>query len=92
MAKKTRKEKELAKLRREAEFLRAQLKGSNEGRNRQESPKPQDTDNKKVRKEEIQRVDPRYIKSDLIKAGILTAVAVGIVFAVYMLRDQIPFL
>ena len=91
MAKKTRKEKELAQLRRKAEVLRAQLKGSRGEQKQQESLKPQSTNNK-VQKEEIQRVNPKYIKEDLIKAGILTAIAIGIVFAFYVLKGQIPFL
>lgn len=92
MAKKTRKEKELAQLRREVEVLKAQLKVSNEKTSRQESPKPQDGGSKNPQREKIQRVDPKHIKADLIKAGILAASAIGIVLAVYALKDQIPFI
>jgi hypothetical protein len=92
MAKKTRKEKELAQLRREVEVLRAQLKGSNETPTQQEKPQIKGDSKKKVQKEKIQKVDPKYIKADLIKAGVLTVLAIGIILAAYIFRDLIPFL
>lgn len=108
MAKKSRRDKELARLRREVEVLRAQLSASEtaettKGRLVQlasqkgppvvETPaKPEPAEEQKVTKEPklvkapktqptVRSVDPKYIKADLLKSGILTLIAFGIIAA-----------
>ncbi len=91
MAKRTKKEKELAQLRREAEILKAQLKTTGKIREIQKNKKEEEDDLKKLGLE-VQSVDPKYIKSDLIKAGVLTLISVGIITLLYLLRNQIPLI
>ena len=99
MAKKPRQEKELSRLRREIEVLKAQKSGLNytirqeavrepipEGRF-EEKPLP-----KSLEKAGIQRVDPKFIKTDLLKTAVLAIAALAVIAALYLLRNQIPFL
>jgi len=101
MAKKKRKDKELARLRREVEVLRAQLSTSEiaettKGRLVQlagqgkketkvtkatEEPKPATTRTSPP----TQTVDPKFIKADLLKSGILTLIALGVIVALTFL-------
>ncbi|NIT04556.1 hypothetical protein GTO10_06720 [Candidatus Saccharibacteria bacterium] len=86
MGKRTKKEKERSRERRKLEVLRAQTTDKNRRVEDVEEPK------KKTNPEtEIQRVDPKYIKKDLVKAGILTALFLGIIVMLYALKDKIPF-
>lgn len=92
MAKRTKKEKELAQLRREAEILKAQLKTTGKTQEIPKNKKAGEEGNLKKVGLEVQSVDPKYIKSDLIKAGVLTLISVGIITLLYLLRNQIPLI
>lgn len=92
MVKRTRKEKELAQIRREIEVLKAQLNTTEENRELQENKKAGEEVNLKQMGLEIQSVDPKYIKSDLIKTGVLTLISIGIITLLYILRNQIPLI
>ena len=99
VAKKTRQEKELSRLRREIEVLKAQKSGLNYTINQgavkesipenivEEKPLP-----KSLEKAEIQRVDPKFIKKDLLKTAVMAIAALAVIAALYLLRNQIPFL
>jgi hypothetical protein len=84
MAKKRRKDKELARLRREVEVLKAQVAGR-EDKGRERVPKrrvegrdkPQDKPRQLSTKSIIQQVDPKFLKKDLIKSGILALIVIG---------------
>lgn len=95
MTKKTRKEKELSRLRREIEILKAQTSGQNysasepQKEEKAPSPVPASTILKPLN---IRRVDPKYIKKDLIKTAVLSLLALAVIAALYLLRNQIPFL
>jgi len=92
MTKKSRREKELARLRREVEVLRAQL-ASQKGPPTLETPtKPEPAEEPKMVEEPravkalktqptVRSVDPKFIKADLVKSGILTLIAFGIIAA-----------
>lgn len=103
MAKKSRREKELARLRREVEVLRAQLSASETAEptkdrlvqlsTSQREPSTLETPTKQKPTEEpkiveepklvkapkiqstVRSVDPKFIKADLLKSGILTLIA-----------------
>jgi hypothetical protein len=98
VAKKTRQEKELSRLRREIEVLKAQKSGLNYTI-RQEAVKESIPENsveekplpKSLEKAGIQRVDPKFIKKDLLKTAILAIAALAVITALYLLRSQIPF-
>lgn len=92
MVKRTRKEKELAQIRREIEVLKAQLNTAGENRELQENKKAGEEVNLKQMGLEIQSVDPKYIKSDLIKTGVLTLISIVIITLLYLLRNQIPLI
>lgn len=38
-----------------------------------------------------QKVDPKYIKDDLLKTAVLTFISLAVIAALYLLRDQIPY-
>lgn len=89
MSKKRRKDKEVAKLRREVEVLRAQLAGQGDTRAARAARVTRETGEKEpeVVKEApktqptVQSVNPRFIKADLLKSGILTLIALGAIVA-----------
>jgi len=89
MAKKRRKDKELARLRREVEVLRAQLPKQRtiSTTKAPEAPEPAEPTKMAKPPEEprvqplTQSVDPKFIKADLLKSGILTLIACGIIAA-----------
>ncbi len=97
MAKKTRREKEVARLRREVEALRAQVGGQNTPSD-QTQPE-EETPTKKIEKPfpktlekaGIQRVNPKFTKADLKKTAVLSLFALAIIFVLYLLRARIPF-
>jgi len=94
MAKKNRREKELARLRREVEVLRAQLTTQ-----RPSSSTTQKVEDKQIiangAKEEklkrsekatiTQRVDPKFLKADLAKSAVLTFAALAALVALTLL-------
>jgi hypothetical protein len=95
MAKKRRKDKEVARLRREVEVLRAQLagQGSVKAKALEEAIEKESIPKKGARLKAKQplkeitstRVDTKYIKADLRKSGILTAIALAAVIALTFL-------
>lgn len=95
MAKKNRKEKELSRLRREIEILKAQASRKNYSQTKPQkeekvlSPATLPTPLKAL---EIRRVDPKYIKKDLLKTALLSVLAFAIILVLYLIRSQIPFL
>lgn len=115
MAKKTRKQKEVARLRREIEILKAQVSG----RRPEVLPSGQTYSKPKPRAEEkviastppptfakasagaaptplkvleMRRVDPKFIKADLLKTALLSVLAIAAILVLYLLRSRIPFL
>ena len=95
MAKKTRKDKEVARLRREVEVLKAQLAGEGAAGAK---PLKKSSPEKEVLKDDPQvktkgpskstagtRVETKHIKADLIKSGVLTAAALAIIVALTFL-------
>jgi len=92
MSKKRRKDKELAHLRREVEVLRAQITGqkptlppapSTPPSIQNPAVAPKEVKEPAIRKPQLppQMVDPKFIKADLIKSGVLTAIALGVIIA-----------
>lgn len=96
MTKKTRKEKELSRLRREIEILKAQA--SRKNYSPATSPASGGTpplgggNPASLKALEIRRVDPKYIKKDLLKTALLSVLALAIILVLYLMRSQIPFL
>jgi hypothetical protein len=96
VSKKTRQEKELSRLRRQIEVLRAQ----ESGRSHQYSPpppevkeaQPETAEEAPANKLEIRKVEPRFIKKDLLKTAVLALISLATIGLLYLLRDQIPFL
>jgi len=86
VGKRTRKEKELAKVRRQLEVLKAQTTTA-----RKQTQTSQELKKEVPSKSETQRVDSKYIKKDLLKAGILTIILMGIILVAWALRARIPF-
>jgi hypothetical protein len=93
VAKKTKKEKELARLRREVEVLRAQLSEQDTTEVtkevkviRESGAKPQT-----LQQAGIQRVDSKFIKADLLRATILTLISLAVITILYIFRNRIPF-
>lgn len=106
MAKKTRQEKELSRLRQQLEVLKAQQS------NREFTPSPSYSPSlpvtspekssdakpetkplsKNLEKAGIQRVDQKFIKKDLLKTALLSLAALLLIAIIYLLRNQIPFL
>ena len=96
MAKKTRQEKELSRLRREIEILKAQ-KSYTSSIPKLEEPEPSPEIQKEplpknLEKAGIQRVDLKFIKKDLVKTVILSIGALLVIAILYLLRSRIPFL
>ncbi|MDP1710538.1 MAG: hypothetical protein Q8L46_01190 [candidate division WWE3 bacterium] len=106
MAKRTRKEKENARLRREIEVLKAQVSGQNYA-----DPKPRAEEKATaatppptfakasagaaptpLKVLEMRRVDPKFIKADLLKTALLSVLAIAFILVLYLLRSRIPFL
>jgi len=96
MSKKRRKDKELAHLRREVEVLRAQIAGqkptlppapSTPPSIQKPAVTPKEVKEPAIRKPQLppQMVDPKFIKADLIKSGILTLVALATIFVLTFL-------
>jgi len=101
VAKKRRKDKELARLRREVEALRAQLAAQKPKDGARLRPtrtaEPNSTASSKEaealghgrkRKKqltEVQRVNPKFLKADLTKSGVLTLIAFGILIVLNQL-------
>lgn len=88
MAKKRRKEKEIARLRREVEVLRAQLPSERaapaEPQKEKavvEEPKKEKEAAKPKAQATIRSVDPKYIKADLTKSAALTIIAISVIIA-----------
>lgn len=99
MSKKTRREKELSRLRREIEILKAQKswQGYTPSPPQLEEPEPRtetpkEPPPKNLEKAEIQRVDLKFIKKDLVKTVILSTGALLAIAIIYLLRGRIPFL
>ena len=97
MSKKARQEKDLARLRRQIEVLRAQ----NSERSHDYSPPPREVreENKSeksaeppIKNLEIRKVAPKFIKADLLKTTVLSLIALAVIATLYLLRNQIPFL
>ena len=98
MAKKKRKDKELARLRREVEVLRAQLAGERGPKEAKTAEVVGKTKTQLYQKTPhsgtavaARRVDPTYIKKDLLRSGILTLIACGMIVGLYAFRTRIPF-
>ena len=99
MAKKNRPEKELSRLRRQLEVLKAQRAHqlpSPPDRSPAPPPNPaaeskNETPLKSLEKSEISRVDPKFIKKDLRKTGLLFIAGLLLILAIYLLRQAIPF-
>ncbi len=118
MARKTRKQKEVARLRREIEILKAQVSGHRPEvlPSGQTYSKPKPRAEEKViastpppaiassgvagaassstplKPLEIRRVDPKFIKADLLKTALLSVLAIAAILVLYLLRSRIPFL
>lgn len=94
MAKKTKKQKEVARLRREVETLRAQLSRQPTASPRTElrpGTEAQPPESKTSPSPQMQRVDPKFIKADLIRAAVLTLVSLVALALLYIFRNWIPF-
>lgn len=96
MAKKSRRDKEVARLRREVEVLRAQLAGQKAPPAAEVSKESKPAETPKTTREPkvvkalktqtiIQSVDPKYIKADLLKSAVLALLACGIIIALSFL-------
>jgi len=81
VARKTRQEKEAARLR---EALRAQT-GSRPAAEASESEEPAPARTEISRRGDVPRASARYIKSGLLRSAILTAAALGIIALLYLL-------
>lgn len=97
MSKKTRQEKDLARLRRQIEVLRAQNSERSHDyspppREVQEESKPGKSTEPPIKNLEIRKVAPKFIKADLLKTIVLSLAALAVIAALYLLRNQIPFL
>ncbi len=93
VAKKTKKEKELARLRREIEVLRAQLPEQDtiEATKEVKVIREPGVKPKTLQQAGIQRVDSKFIKADLLRATILTLISLAVIAILYIFRNQIPF-
>ena len=93
VAKKTKKEKELARLRREIEVLRAQLPKQDtiEATKEVKVIREPGVKPKTLQQAGIQRVDSKFIKADLLRATILTLISLAVIAILYIFRNQIPF-
>ncbi len=93
VAKKTKKEKELARLRREVEVLRAQLskQDTTEATKEVKVIREPGVKPKTLQQAGIQRVDSKFIKADLLRATILTLISLAVIAILYIFRNQIPF-
>jgi len=99
VARKTRQEKELSRLRRQLEALKAQRREFSPapppivtppaGKTAEPKTKPLP---KNLEKAGIQRVDPQFIKKDLSKTGGLSLFALLIILILYLLRSRLPFI
>lgn len=106
MARKTRKEKENTRLRREIEVLKAQVSGQNylesePVKTQTPTPPPAIASSgvagaastpTPLKPLEIRRVDPKFIKADLLKTALLSVLAIAAILVLYLLRSRIPFL
>ena len=97
MAKKTRQEKDLARLRRQIEVLKAQNSERSHDyspppREMREESKPEKSAETPIKKLEIKKVAPKFIKADLLKTTTFALIALAVIAALYLLRDKIPFL
>ncbi len=90
MAKKKRKDKEVARLRREVEALRAQIKVSRpeDGRPLAERKQENKKTKEQVSKESQVKSVVVDIRSDLRKTAILTTVCLGILFTLYLTQSR----
>ncbi len=99
MAKKTRQEKELSRLRQQLEVLKAQQSNREFTPPPAYSPPPLEPTAKpkaaplpkNLEKVGIQRVDPKFIKKDLLKTGLLSLLALLLILILYLLRNKIAF-
>ena len=97
MSKKTRQEKDLARLRRQIEVLKAQNSERSHDyspppREVREESKPEKPAEPPIKSLEIKKVAPKFIKADLLKTTALALIALAIILLLYLLRNQIPFL
>lgn len=92
MAKPKRKDKELSRLRREVEILKAQLAGQKDmGGERTAGVEEKSKDQLQLKagrrqtEAAVQQIDPAFLKTDLIKSGILTLIIIGTLVALAVL-------